>query len=290
MQRNKKILHIGLVTLVLSLLLSLGFVTYTRLDQPVFLYNYKESNILSVEGYYSKRHFNFSYITNAGDSRYVVGISFPGAEAIELSVVDASTWLTPEFIHNYGHYTVRDVNVTVTDLDVTTRFEPLDLRKGTVTLDNGETFEVDFGRVVITNLGDNYPTTQFISSTSSGSSDQENHNISTFRASEDLELIRIESPLFQDLGSMLTLEINGLALKDIEGMMFKKDDRITVTTSIAPMREVNSTFTSYEVQPLLTWQDEKGESHTQILSHINYSPYRFQLSGILKYLRERGVF
>ncbi|HSP46760.1 MAG TPA: hypothetical protein VLN47_01615, partial [Clostridiaceae bacterium] len=99
-----------------------------------------------------------------------------------------------------------------------------------------------------------------------------------------------ESTLFQDLGSMLTLEINGLALKDIEGMMFKKGDTITVKTAIAPTRELNSTFTSYEVQPLLTWQDEKGDSHTQILFSINYSPYRFQLSGILKYLKERGVF
>lgn len=290
MQRNKKILQTGLVVLVLSLLLSLGFVTYTRLDQPVFFYNYKEIDIQSVEGYYSKRHTNFSYITNAEDSRHVVGISFPGSEAVELSVTDISTQLTPEFIHNYGHYTVRDVSVMITDVDRTTSFEPLELRIGTVTLDNGETLEVDFGRVVLTNHGKDYPITQFITSSQSGSSDGVNQDISLFRAAEDIRLIAVESPLFQDLGSMLTLEIDGVDLKDIAGMMFKEGDTITVTTTIAPTKALNSTYTSYEFQPLLTWQDEKGGLHTQILSSINYSPYRFQLAGILKYLKERGVF
>lgn len=290
MQRNKKILQIGLVILVLTLLLSMGFVTYTRLDQPVFFYNYKEIDLQSVEGYYSKRHTNFSYITNAGDSRHVVDISFPGAEAVELRVTDTSTQLTPEFTHNYGHYTVRDVSVTIEDLDNTTSFEPLELRIGTVTLDNGETLEVDFGRVDITNHGKKYPLTQFITSTLSGSSDGVDQDISTFRATEDIRLIAVESPLFQDLGSMLSLEINGVALKDIAGMMFKEGDTITVTTTIAPTKAPNSTYTSVEFQPLLTWQDKKSDLHTQILSGIHYSPYRFQLFGILKYLMERGVF
>jgi hypothetical protein len=289
MQRNKIILKVGLSMLILSLLLSIGLVSYMRLDEPVFLYNFKESNILSQEGYYSKRNFDFTYITNLGDSRYVTAISFPGAEAVEFSVIDPSSYLSSGAQDRYGQYALRTVNVTVTDRDVTTSFDPIELRNGIVTLSNGETMEVDFGRVVLTNHGQNYPSVQFISSTSFGSSDQANRNTSTFKASEALTLISIESPLFNDLDSMLSLEINGVDLKDIEGMLFDKDDIITVTTAIAPTEQLNSTYTAYEVQPLLTWQDENGDSHTQILNNINYRPYRFQLSGIVKYLKERGV-
>lgn len=289
MQRNRTLLHFGLATLFLSLLLSLGLASYMRLDQPVFLYNYKESNILSLEGYYPMRDFDFSYITNAGDSRHVASISFPGTEAIAIRVDDTSTNLSPEFIHNYGPYTVRDVTVTVEDLDATSVFEPLELSKGTVTFDNGETQEVDFGRVIITNHGEKYALTPFISTTLSGSSDMENTDNSTFSAFEDLRLMGIESPLFQDLGSMLSLEIDGVPLQDIMGMKFKKGDVITLTTSITPTKQLNSAYTGYEVQPLLTWQDSKGDPHTQILSDINYNPYRFQLFGILKYLKERGA-
>lgn len=289
MQRNKKILQFGLVMLILSLLLSVGLVTYTRLDQPVFLYNFKEIDIQSVEGYYSQRHTTFSYITNAGDSRHVVDISFPGAEAVELRVTDTSTQLTPEFTHNYGHYTVRDVSVMIGDLDIINSFEPLELSMGTVTLDNGETLEVDFGRVVLTNYGKKSPLTQFITSSLSGTSDGVNQDISIVRATEDIRLIAVESPLFQDLGSRLSVEINGIALKDVTGTMFRKGDNITVITTITPTNAPKSNYSSYEFQPIFTWQDEKGELHTQILTGMNYSPYRFQLSGILKYLKERGV-
>lgn len=289
MKRNKTTLLVGICMLILTLILSIGLVSYMRLDEPVFLYNYKECNILSQEGYYSKRNFDFSYITNLGDSRYVTGIRFPDVEAIEVTVIDPAYYLSSGSQDRYGPYAIRNVNVTVTDLDVTTSFNPIELNNGIVTFSNGDTMEVDFGRVILTNHGLNYSSVQFLTMEATSLSDTEYQNVSTFRATEALTLVAVESPLFKDLGDLLNLEVNGISLQDIEDMVLEKDDIITVTTHLTGNGHPGSVLTAYEIQPLLTWKDGHGDPHTQILTNINYRPYRFQLSGIVKYLKERGV-
>jgi len=110
MIRNRRILIFSQALVAIVLALSLSLVMALRLDRPVFIENYKDVRVYTTNGYYSADYLTISYLANSTDNRNVMGISFKGAEDLDVLTYE-DRW--PDTGHRIGRYTLRTVQLVV---------------------------------------------------------------------------------------------------------------------------------------------------------------------------------
>ncbi|NFE82355.1 hypothetical protein, partial [Clostridium sporogenes] len=89
MEINKKILHIGLFLIVISLIFTIVFASVYKLENPIVIKMFIEKNIYPNEVNENSAladGFELKYITNISDNRKIVNIKFKEKPDIEVTV------------------------------------------------------------------------------------------------------------------------------------------------------------------------------------------------------------
>ena len=295
MQLNNKILKIGLLLIVLSLIFTIGFALVYRLEDPVFLKMYVEQYTSSndtnmVDG------FELKYITNVFDNRKVIDIYFEKEPNIK---VDVSYWSIVRggfsfFNDNnydeqrgdrYGRYAVHTIYLNMNLNDIDKEFYEIELNNAKVSFDDGSTLDTELGRVIIYKDKNEYKDIKHISSSGSSDGTSASHQ----RTKKDITLLNIKSPLLEELKDYFDISIGDIDYRHILGIEYEKDKSLSIYTKFEPPNDIVGKYTFYDIQPKLYYEDEEGNTSYIRIYNINYRPPNFDLKGIFKYLKARGV-
>jgi hypothetical protein len=297
--RNHKVLAAGVVGIIISLAVCLGISESIKLDKPIFLESYCEYRINFNEGeqdrqFHQNLEFSIEYITNVTDDKTVIDIILP--EAPELYVYasnNPSHFFTgffeqgkPQIGTTYGRYSKRTVFVTIDGYDGEP-FKELVLTRATIRYSNGDTQEIELGKIII--HGDVYKENHLESRSNSSSSDGSSQT--SFKVEKDIILIEIDSPLLNEVEGMLDIKINDVDYRKISGTVFEVGSYINVNTQLTTPKTFDKGFNTYNIMPILYFKDNDGNLYTQRIYNMNYTPLYsgvFRFTNITKYLHEKG--
>lgn len=294
MELNKKILKIGLLLIILSLIFTMGFALAYRLENPVFLKMYVEQYISSndmniVDG------FELKYITNVSDNRKVIDIDFEEEPNIK---VDVSYWPIGgggfSFFNDnnydeqrgdrYGRYAVHTIYLDMNLHDIDKEFYEIELNNVKVSFDDGSILDTDLGRVIIYKDKNEYKDIEHLSSSGSSDGTSASHQ----RTKRDIKLLNINSPLLKELKEYFDISIGDIDYRHISGIEYEKDKSLNIYTKFEPPNDIVGKYTFYNIKPKLYYEDEEGNTSYIRIHNINYKSHNFDLKGIFKYLKARG--
>lgn len=295
MELNKKILKFGLVLITLSLIFTAGFSLIYSLEKPVFLKMYVEEYTSGDENLSVLENFEIRYITNISDSRKVMEIEFEEEPDIEVTV---SHWPKGggmfSFFNNnnynnqsrdiYGRYALNTIYIDMNLNNIDREFNETELNNAKVKFNDGSTLDINLGRIIIYK---NERKNNYIDSISSGSSSD---GTSSFegRVTKAIKLLEVKSPLLEDLKDYFDLSIGDTDYRKVSGVKYEKDKSLAINAKFIAPKDIVSKYTFYDIKPKLYYEDIEGNiSYTRIYN-INYTPYDFDIRGIIKYLRTRG--
>lgn len=294
METNRKILNIGVALIILVVILSTGLAYYLKLDNPVFLENYCEYNILMDDDNYMWDAFTIKYITNFTDKRKVVDISFEeapnlifyasehGHSGYFFNMFDSNSNDSSENI--YGRYIVREVYITMDMQSIDEPLEELKLSKAKVQFNNGDIMNVNLGNIILYRERNSKDCIEF---TSSGSSSDGTSYIDII-VKKAITLIGVDSPLLKSKQNLFDMNVGKDNYKNVAGVKYKEEDKLTINSIFYRPKDILSQYTFYDINPKLTYKDDDGNIYTQRIYNIDYSPHRFNTKEIILYLKARG--
>lgn len=291
MEKNKRILKIGLVVISLSLIISISFAMITRLKHPVFLKNYIDCAYFFEDGIYSECELILHYITNVNDDRYITNIAFDEAPlGMDIITNDYgfgiafSNFYAGNREQIYGRYKVNTIYVKIDLNKMDSEFEDIELNNAKIFFDNGTNLDVDIGRVRFYKYDD---AREYFGGTSSGSSSDGTGYI-RYEILKDMTLLNVESTLLDTLSDNLELKIDDKNYKDIESIEYKKGNSINMNYHRNYKNDTMSQYISYYISPKLSFKDENGKILNSRARGIINNHHDFNFIDILKYLRLRG--
>lgn len=291
MEKNKKILKIGLVVISLSLIFSLGFSMIIKLKNPVFLKNYIDCAYFIDDGNYSECELILHYITNINDDRYITDIAFDeaplGMDVItnrESFGIAFSNFYGGNREQVYGRYKVKTIYAKIDLNKIDSVSRDLELNNAKIFFDNGTNLDVNLGRLRLYKY-DN--AREYFGGTSSGSSSDGTGHI-RYEVLKDITLLNVESTLLNTLSDTVELNIGDKDYKEIENKEYKKGSSINMNYHRNYKNDIMSQYISYNISPKLTFQDENGNILNSRPRGIMNNHHDFSFMGILKYLRARG--
>lgn len=293
MQINKRILKISIIIIITTLVLSLGTKFYLHLDEPVFLKSYRQIKLPTNEaGYFEDIEFEIRYITNANDSRTVNHIEFEEAPELNVSTSENRARGVFSFYQDnrmpgkvVGTYRIKSIYTWVDAHDVDTNDE-IHLTKAKVHFTNGEIIEVDIGDIVLFGYNKNDEYFEF----SDGGSSSDGTSSSRMKVKQNISLLKIESPILDEVKNFVEYKINNVDYDEIEGMKFTSGDYLNTNTIVTIPEDILQRFNTYEIHPMLYFEENDGNIFTYYFYDIDYNKYNFEfkLNEIVKYLRARG--
>jgi len=290
MIQNQKILKIGIIAILITLIICLGLSLLLKLDKPVVLQSYLELDMpLYESGYYGDRQFELKYITNANDSRVVDHIEFE--EAPEL-IVYASEYnsIFGMFDTSYipgevqGPYSIRTVAVNISANEIKDPINEIHLTKAKLHFTEGDIITADIGDIVL--YEHNYSDEHLDFFRSNSSSDGTNE--SQMRVKEDITLLKIESPNLKNVENFIEFKIDGVDFRDIAGLKYLKDTTLRVNSKFDVSDDPSLRYNTYNIDPRLYIEDNEGNVFTYRTNHIFYRNHDYNLKDIIVFLRARG--
>ncbi|NLC03853.1 MAG: hypothetical protein GX787_06185 [Tissierellia bacterium] len=291
MEKNKKILKVGIVVISLSLIFALSFSLIIKLKNPVFLKNYIDNAYFIDDDIYSDCELILHYITNINDDRYITDISFDEAPlGMDIITSDYGFGIaTPDYYagnsqQTYGRYKVKTIYVKIDLNKIENVSEDLELNNAKIFFDNGTNLDVDLGRIRFYEY-DN--TREYFGGTSSGSSSDGTGHI-RYEVLKDITLLNVESTLLDTISDTIELKIGDKDYKEIKNREYKKSSSINIDYHRNYNNHIMSKYISYNISPKLIFQDENGNILTSRVRGIINNHHDFNFIKILKYLRARG--
>jgi hypothetical protein len=167
-------------------------------------------------------------------------------------------------------------------------FETLTLTRARAVYSNGDVQDIHFGRIDL--MARSIHNSLLDPWSSGGSSDGASYT--ELRIKEDLELVRVTSPLLEAYGDVAQLRLNGTDFRDIAGLKLEALESLKVTTQFAPPEDPLTRYTTIQIRPQLVYRDVSGQSRIEILQgpeHIPFYRQDYSFIKILRYLRAKGV-
>lgn len=280
MSKNRRILKIGIIIILITFILSLATSYFLRLDKPVFLQSYVELQLPVLEnGDYGSDQFEIRYITNTNDNRVVNNIEFIDLPGLYAYVYDTEISGLTE-----GMYSIRSVNVFVDGYQIQGPIQEMHLNKAKVYFTDGSAEIIDIGDIVLFDSREGYEYFEFVSG--SGSSDGIESTLSEVK--EDITLLKVDSPLLRNIEEYIEIQIDGVDYKEIEGIKYSKGDSIKTRAVIDEINDPLLKYNSYFIRPKLYFMDNEGKPIDYPFDGFYIREYSFELIDIIKYLRARG--
>ncbi len=292
---NKKILHIGLLLIGVSLIFTITFASAYKLESPVFLQMFVEKSIYPNEDLVPLERFELKYITNISDNRKIINIEFKEKPDIEVNVSDNSfdhgnmPFLNDidnnQMENKYGIYAVNTIYINMNLKNIDKKFNEIELNNVKVTFNDGNTLEANLGRIILYNGENKNTDMKFVSSSASSN----NEFSSTIKLKKNIKLLKVDTPLLYDTKDYLDLSIDNVDYKNISGTKYKKDAMLSDNSKFKIPNSILKKYSYYEIQPKLHYEDNNANKSYIFIDNIHYSPNNFDFIGIFKYLRLRGV-
>lgn len=280
MELNKKILKIGLGLIYLILISTLGFAFSMKLVHPVFLKFYVEEMAFQDSGYYMPIELQIRYITNVYDKKRISSLQFIGNEK---NTAQLWGYKINEEVKSYGLYNINTVKVNVDLNNMMGDFDRLEFNNAKASFNNGDTMDIDLGRLIL-HTADDFGV-YFESNSSSSSSDGLSSSIKTLN--KDLQLIGMESPLFDDAKDLYEIKVEDRDYRDIYGMQYKEGDMLTVNSTFSMPKNILDQYTQFELKPRLYFEGPNGRRTHINIYNLRHIPHDFDFWGIFRYLRLR---
>lgn len=293
MKKNEILLKIGLVLMALSLIFCIGIAFYLKLDNPVFFKNYKEIYLYKTEdGRYQDADFTLQYFTNSSDTRTVSDIYVNGAPDLDFQVSEYDFWgwwpiasKDRDLGKILGRYSLRTVYVKMyTSSD---EFKgDMEIDNVVINFDNGDIYETNIGKII---LKEDSVDTEFVSR-NGGTSSSSGNATSDYFVTKNIILEKLDSPFLEYLKDNVRITIGGKDIGDISGMEYKAGERFTIRSNITIPEDLESKYTSVQLEMDLYFKDSEGKTHKTKAHYIHYEPYRneFKFKDIISYLKSRG--
>lgn len=281
MGRNRRILIFSQAFVAIVLVLSLVLVMAMRLDNPVFIENYKDVRVFPTNGYYSADYLSLHYLANSTDERNVIAVSFKGAEDLEVLSYENS-W--PDNGQRVGRYTLRTVQLVVNGHTDVSKGHLRTLEDAVILFGDGTSMEVNLGKISIyAGSTDDKLIRMRMSSSSDGYSDME------YQAMEDTTIESLESDSYDILTEVFDVRVNDLPLDRIAGTKILQGQRITVSARIRQEEFNYKSMSSFSLTPSMTFTDNDGNQQVEMLDFITMDVWNLDIWNAMRYLKARGA-
>ena len=293
MKNVKKSLIISISLIIVSLIISIGIKLSLKIDKPVFLKNYIDVDYYEYEDMYSFSGYNLElkYITNKGDKRQVTSVIFDEASYLELFVSENNGGGFMTFyngvnsnVESYGPY---DIHTVFINLNMPKRNKELEkvinLDKATIFFNDGESMNVDLGKIILTKSNENENPLDFVGM--NGSSDGRAQSI--FYVTDDILVSKVYSPLFEYTRDIFNFNIDKLGYLEEKELIYNKLEHLYFTSQFYNIEDPSKKLNTYEIKPTIYFKDKNGKDYTKKVNNIDYKPY-FNFKDIFRYLKSQG--
>lgn len=293
MRDIKKSLKTSILLIIISLIISIGIKFSLKIDNPVFLKSYLDMNYYENEDMYSFSGHNLElkYITNKGDKRQVTSVIFDNAPYLDLIVSEnnISGFMTfydgvNSNIESYGPY---DIHTVFIDLDMSRRNkkleEVIELDKAKVYFNNGESMDVDLGKIILSKYKENQSPLDSIGM--NGSSDGSSQSI--FYVTDNIFVSKVYSQLFEYSRDLLEFNIDKLGYLEEQDVVYNKYEHLYFTSQFHNIEDPSRKLSRYDIKPNIYFEDKDGNEYMKEVQNISYTP-NFNFKDIYNYLKSQG--
>lgn len=305
MEKNRKIIKIGVTSIFLAVILCLITAEYLKLEKPVFFKNYCELSspfYRNAEGAIEQQEIAIAmqYVTNISDQRTIVDVRFPEAPQLNVSVAQ-SNFNTAAFVFGpdaeqtqgttYGRYSLRMVTAAVSLPNPEEELrdqENIVLTQAVVVYQNGESQEIPLGKIILSYrfLEEDPLEPRTSTSSSDGTS-------SAFLfAKDDICILDVSSPLQEEFRDMIEITINKKDYESIDRMPIKKGNSVEIFTKMKITSDSLNRYDTYKIVPEMIYEDSNGKQFREKIYNMDYIPYhlnQYSFFGLVKYLHGRGM-
>lgn len=292
---NRRILYIGLGLILISMVLSFGFIYITTLKSPVFLRHCLEVAIPEQEQIpNSQVLFEINYITSSNDMKSVVGITFPDEPDMVFSATEnghnSAIYFnqTQQFSIGliYGRYSFRTVYVYLDDFHKGDWFGEKELHQADLHFNDGSVVTTDLGIIILYRDEVKDKDTlimQSASSFSNGSSD------TSFQWKDNISLLYIKSSFLDLVNDTIDLQVEGVDYRNFPYADYKSKATIKITSSFVDLHN-KTNFDTYDIKPKLYYLTQNNELRYIRIYNITRRRWFYSFKEMLLYLLERGAF
>lgn len=293
MGKNNKLLNKCIITIIITLVLSMGTLFYFKLDQSVFLKAYRDISLPLYDSVsYGDMEFHLRYLTNVNDTKMVNHIEFPEIPALRVYATETGGSFFDPFKNprrqipgqQIGIYSIRTVCVQMSAHDIPVSDDEMTITKAVVHFNNGESMDVDIGKLVL--YGDRHSNDHF--KFKSGNSDSNHYSSTLMEVTEDVLTIKLENPLLEDVEEYVDILIDGVDYEKVITRAYKANDYMTIETIFRTPQDILLRFNDYDIHPRLHYRDSDGNSHIFRFHNLDYRKHSFEFKEVVEYLRARG--
>lgn len=292
MELNKRLFKGGISVIIIVLLVSIGISYYLRLDEPVFLKVYMEKYMPQDKEYHEDVSLEIKYITNIEDGRTVSFVEFQ--DYPELNVYSSEYGLNdlnffyeePGLGQDIGRYNVRTVYVYLDTSNLKDYNEEIHINKARMHFSDGETKDVDIGKLILySDKGlSNYEHFQHISSSGRGDGSSSTRE----KIKEDIQLVKVEGVLLDQVKDFTEISIGNKDYRQIEGERYKSGSYLQIDTIFNKPDDAELKMYDYELKPKLIYRDGKGKEFLYRILNLHYYKREFTYKEILEFLKVGG--
>ncbi len=293
-KKNKQILTAGLTVIGLLMIISLTFIHYSWLKEPVFLYHYYETELPQDEQSVDEG-FTLYYLSNRADTRKVYGVSFKEAPEVMFYATEEKPRSGFMVFQNnvsqtgemYGGYTLHSVFVMIPNDKNTNSMDGLQLTQATFDFTDGTKYSADIGRIVL--YKPDYTETGL--SSHSGTSSSDGTFSAEYNVESDLTLVKIDSPLMDNVDKLFDIKADGYPASEITGRIYGRGSRLVLSGSSKKLKGIIEQLSIYQLKPELYYNTVDGKFHRIRLYNFDYNVInrRFTQFEIIRYLLAREV-
>ncbi len=296
MKKEKRLLRICMILIGLTIVSCVGFSYLTRLKEPVFMtYCVAVCAVPSASTGYDQPILELQYLTNRDDTKEVMSISFQEAPEYLFTATE-----NPHFGNSFtffsnnetqqrgealGRYSLRTVYLYMDNYFIGDWQGEVELNNALISFNDGSTYKVNLGRVLIYSDVSEVPAMDI---THSSSSNQGNSNTSYF-VRQKLSNLKLEMPNIEEFDSVMELTINSLPYDELDDLELKRGDTLLIENHFKESNNEGS-YDVYDVRPKLTYTREDGTRGFTRIYDIKYRHYFYSYMDALQYLMRMGGF
>jgi len=298
MKSNGKLLKIGIILIGIVFAICIFFIYYFHLEGPVFLKHYYDISVSDNGGSWQAEPIAISYITNITDNRKIVSIFFKEAPDLEFYISqDYPSSNTFQFINQgeilsvgekIGRYSIRTVYANIhgnnnVNIDMES-IENLQLSQAVIQFSDGNTVEVEIGKIVLYKMdqSENYLRSMVSSSSNDGSTS------TTYSVKKDIILEQVTSPLMKEAGVAFHLSIGEQDFSEVKDITYNRGTKLCIFGQTDNFEDEVSQFTIFDIKPLLIYRDAIGHQYSQRIYDLRDNQSSHSFLDVVKYLKARG--
>lgn len=291
MELNKKILNICLSLIIITVIATLTLIHIYKIKNPVFLKMFIEKPIDLYENCGSIESLQFKYITNIWDNKKISSIKFKNHPDIQVFISDNNLDFTLENNYNreeHGIYTINTIYVNLGLKNLEKTFKEIEINDAIVFFNDGTMLDINLGQIVLYNYKNDKNSEICTIGNNTEINDTGTNAYWDIEIEKNIKLLKLDSPLIHNLKDYFSASIGNNDYKNISELNYKKGEKSVIKLKIETLKSILGRYSLYDMSPKLYYKNKEEKKSYLRIENIHFDPYRFDLKGILNYLKLRG--